>query len=248
MSARTLSGVVAVALLAGGLASVADAQPKDAPASNQPDKPKPETKPADKTDKPKSDEKPKEDAKVSPYVLDFKVKTLDGKEQDLAAYKGKVVVIVNVASQCGFTPQYEGLEKLYKDNKDKGLVILGFPANNFGHQEPGDAKQIREFCDSKFHVTFPLFEKISVVSEKTAEEAKAKNKPVFADGTQHPLYQRLSSQPAPIGGDPKWNFTKFVVDRQGNVVARFDAAKENVQKATLEEGLVKKVDELLKAR
>ena len=248
LSARTLGGVVAAALIAGAAGLAPPAQPKDTPASKQPEKPKTDAKPAEKADKPKSEEKPKEDAKVSPYVLDFKVKTLDGKEQDLSAYKGKVVVIVNVASQCGFTPQYEGLEKLYQDNKDKGLVILGFPADNFGHQEPGDAKQIREFCDSKFHVTFPLFEKISVVSEKTAEEAKAKKKPVFADGTQHPLYQRLSAQPAPIGGDPKWNFTKFVVDRQGNVVARFDAAKENVQKATLEEGLVKKVDELLKAK
>jgi glutathione peroxidase len=215
------------------------AQPKDAPAPKQ-------------TVQPKADApKPKEDAKVSPYVLDFKVKTLDGKEQDLSTYKGKVVVIVNVASQCGFTPQYEGLEKLYQEKKDQGLVILGFPANNFGHQEPGDGKQIREFCDSKFHVTFPMFEKISVVSEKTAEEAKnatPKPRPVFADGMQSPLYQRLSAQPAPIGGDPKWNFTKFVVDRSGNVVARFDAARENAGKATLESGLVSKVDELLKQK
>lgn len=239
-----LGAVVAVLVgLVGGLTAVAWAQPKDAPAK-QPDAPKPGK--ADDT-KPKSDDKPKEEAKVSPYVLDFKVKTLDGKDQDLAAYKGRVVVIVNVASKCGFTPQYEGLEKLYQDNKDKGLVVLGFPADNFGHQEPGDAKQIREFCDSKFHVTFPLFEKISVLSEKTVEEAKGK-KPYFADGPQHPLYQRLSAQPAPVGGDPKWNFTKFVVDRQGNVVARFDAARENAGKATLEEGLVKKVDELLKQK
>jgi glutathione peroxidase len=241
LAKRPLGVVVAVLIAAAG---VAWAQPKDAPAK-QPDAAKPvDPKPTTKGDE---KAKPKEEAKVSPYVLDFKVKTLDGKEQDLAAYKGKVVVIVNVASKCGYTPQYEGLEKLYADNKDKGLVVLGFPADNFGHQEPGDAKQIREFCDSKFHVTFPLFEKISVLSEKTVEEAKGK-KPYFADGPQHPLYQRLSAQPAPVGGDPKWNFTKFVVDRQGNVVARFDAARENAGKATLEEGLVKKVDELLKTK
>jgi glutathione peroxidase len=235
-----------VAVLVGGLTAVAWAQPKD-PPGKQPDAAKPtESKPTTKGDE-KAKEKPKEEAKVSPYVLDFKVKTLDGKEQDLSAYKGKVVVIVNVASKCGYTPQYEGLEKLYQDNKDKGLVVLGFPADNFGHQEPGNAKEIREFCDSKYHVTFPLFEKISVLSEKTVEEAKGK-KPYFADGPQHPLYQRLTAQPAPIGGDPKWNFTKFVVDRQGNVVARFDAARENAGKATLEEGLLKKVDELLKQK
>ncbi len=238
--------VAALALSAGG----AFAQSKEAPAP-KPATPAPATKPADPKPADAPKDKPKEEAKVSPYVLDFKVKTLDGKEQDLSAYKGKVVVIVNVASQCGFTSQYEGLEKLYKDKKDAGLVILAFPADNFGHQEPGDSKTIKEFCDSKFHVTFPMFEKISVVSEKTAEEAKAakpKPKPVFADGTQHPLYQRLTAQPAPIGGDPKWNFTKFVVDRQGNVVARFDAEKQNAMTANLEDGLLKKVDELLKQK
>src|SRR5262245_35161515 len=239
-------GAVVAVLMGAGLTAAAFAQPKDAPAK-QPDPAKP-AKPVESKPTAKGDEKPKEEAKVSPYVLDFKVKTLDGKEQDLAAYKGKVVVIVNVASKCGYTPQYEGLEKLYQDNKDKGLVVLGFPADNFGHQEPGNAKEIREFCDSKYHVTFPLFEKISVVSEKTAEEAKAKGKPIFAEGPQHPLYQRLTAQPAPVGGDPKWNFTKFVVDREGKVVARFDAARENGGKPTLEEGLLKKVDELLKAK
>jgi len=235
--------VAALMLSAGG----AFAQSKEAPAP-KPAAPVPATKPADPKPAEAPKDKPKEEAKVSPYVLDFKVKTLDGKEQDLSAYKGKVVVIVNVASHCGFTSQYEGLEKLYTDKKDAGLVVLAFPADNFGHQEPGDSKTIQEFCDSKFHVTFPMFEKISVVSEKTAEEAKAKKKPVFADGTQHPLYQRLSAQPAPVGGDPKWNFTKFVVDRQGNVVARFDGEKQNAGTANLEEGLTKKVDELLKQK
>lgn len=138
-------------------------------------------------------------------VLDFKVKGLDGVEQDLAQYKGKVVLIVNVASQCGYTPQYEGLEKLYESKQAQGFVVLGFPANNFGQQEPGSSSEIHEFCTSKFGVKFPMFEKISV-----------------AGADQHPLYARLASQPAPIGGDPKWNFTKFLVDRSGKVVGRFE--------------------------
>src|SRR5437016_12744528 len=94
---------------------------------------------------------PAKSADEDSYVLGFKMKLIDGKEQDLGAYKGKVIVIVNVASKCGYTPQYEGLEKLYQDNKDKGLVVLGFPADNFGHQEPGGATQIREVCDSNVH-------------------------------------------------------------------------------------------------
>jgi glutathione peroxidase len=254
-STRVLACVAAV----GALGAPALGQSKDNP-QKQPDvkgTEKPKVEPAKPAAEKPSDKQPADkkaepgaakEAAVNPYVLDFKVKALDGKEQSLEQYKGKVIVIVNVASQCGFTSQYEGLEKLYEENKDKGLVVLGFPADNFGHQEPGGSSQIQEFCSSKFHVTFPMFEKISVVSSKTAEEAKAKKRPVFADGEQHPLYQRLSAQPAPIGGDPKWNFTKFVVDREGKVVARFDAARENATKATLEEGLLKKVDELLKAK
>ena len=160
-------------------------------------------------------------------VLGFKMKLIDGKEQDLSAYKGKVVVIVNVASKCGYTPQYTHLEKLYKDNKDKGLVVLGFPANNFGGQEPGSNEDVAKFCKDKFDVSFPMFEKISV---KGADAA--------------PLYKKLAAQPAPIGGDPKWNFTKFIVDREGKVVARFDAKKRD----GLEDGLEAKVQELLKAK
>jgi glutathione peroxidase len=162
------------------------------------------------------------------YVLGFSKKRIDGKEESLEQYKGKVVVIVNVASQCGFTPQYEGLEKLYESKKDQGLMILGFPANNFGGQEPGSNEDVAKFCKDKFGVTFPMFEKISV---KGAD--------------QDPLYKKLAGQPAPIGGDPKWNFTKFVVDRTGHVVARFDAEKANVRTANLESGLLSKVDELL---
>src|SRR5262249_43008024 len=116
------------------------------------------------------------------------------------------------------------------------------------HQEPGTSEEIKAFCSSKYNVTFPMFEKISVVSEKTAKEMEAKKAPIFAgEGGQHPLYQKLSAQPAPIGGGPQWNFTKFVVDRNGNVVARVDAQKEYVRKPELEPELIKKVDELLGA-
>lgn len=140
------------------------------------------------------------------YVLGHTMNLIDGTAQDLAAYRGKVVVFVNVASKCGYTRQYEGLEKLYRDKKDAGLVILGFPANNFGGQEPGTNEEVAEFCRATYGVSFPMFEKVSVLGED-----------------QHPLYKQLAAQPAPVGGDPKWNFTKFVADRSGRVVARFDS-------------------------
>jgi glutathione peroxidase len=161
------------------------------------------------------------------YVLGYTMKRLDGKSESLETYKGKVVVIVNVASKCGYTPQYEHLQKLYESHKDKGLVILGFPANNFNAQEPGSNEEIAKFCKDKYSVTFPMFEKISV---KGPDEAD--------------LYKKLEAQPAPIGGPPKWNFTKFVVDRSGHVVARFDAKKRD----GLEPELVAKVEELLKQK
>jgi len=142
----------------------------------------------------------------SPYVLDFTMKDIDGTDVDLARYKGKVLVIVNVASKCGFTGQYAGLETLYLVKKDAGLVVLGFPANDFGGQEPGSNEEIKEFCSATYKVTFPMFEKISVKGKE-----------------QHPLYRRLAAQAEPVGGDPGWNFTKFVVNREGNVVARFDS-------------------------
>ncbi len=161
------------------------------------------------------------------YVLNHTLKLIDGKEQDLSAYKGKVVVMVNVASKCGYTPQYAALEKLYEADKDKGLVILGFPANNFGGQEPGSNEEVAKFCKDTYSVTFPMFQKISVKGPD-----------------QHELYKQLAGQPAPVGGDPKWNFTKFVVDRSGKVVARFDAKKRD----GLEPELVAKVDELLSTK
>jgi glutathione peroxidase len=140
--------------------------------------------------------------------LDFTVKTIDGKEQNLSQYKGKVVMIVNVASRCGYTPQYEGLEKLYKTYADRGFVILGFPANNFNHQEPGNNEQIKQFCTAKYGVTFPMMSKISV-----------------AGADQAPLYKYLT-EPQTAGdfaGDIGWNFNKFLVDRNGNLIARYNS-------------------------
>jgi glutathione peroxidase len=144
-------------------------------------------------------------------VLDFTLNSLDGKPAPLADYRGKVVLIVNVASRCGYTPQYTGLEKIYEKYKDQGFVILGFPANNFGGQEPGTNEEIKTFCSSKYQVTFPMYSKVSVKG---------------ADAT--PLYQFLTdkkSNPA-TGGEIEWNFTKFLVDRSGKVIARFEPAIE----------------------
>lgn len=119
--------------------------------------------------------------------------------------EGKVVLVVNTASKCGLTPQYEALEKLYRVFKEEGLVVIGFPANNFMGQEPGTNAEILEFCTGKYDVTFPIAAKISVKGEDV-----------------HPLYKHLAALPAPLGGEPSWNFTKFLVDRSGNVVARFE--------------------------
>lgn len=137
-------------------------------------------------------------------ILAHTVKRIDGAEESLSAYKGKVLVIVNVASKCGFTPQYTGLQKLYESKKDAGLVVLGFPANNFNNQEPGSDDEIMEFCKSKYSVTFPMFSKISVKGDD-----------------KHPLFKQLTSLPEPLGGEIRWNFEKFVVDREGNVIGHF---------------------------
>jgi glutathione peroxidase len=134
-------------------------------------------------------------------VHEFTLNSIDGKPAPLSAYQGKVVLIVNVASRCGFTPQYAGLEALYEKYKDRGFVILGFPANNFGGQEPGTNEEIKTFCSSKYNVTFPMYSKISVKGEDKA-----------------PLYQFLTA----TGGEIQWNFTKFLVDKNGKVVARFE--------------------------
>lgn len=141
-------------------------------------------------------------------LYSYTLNSIDGKPAPLAEYKGKVVMIVNVASQCGYTPQYSALEAIYEKYKDQGFVILGFPANNFGAQEPGTNEEIKTFCTRKYSVTFPMYSKISV---KGADQA--------------PLYAYLTKETgAGIAGDIKWNFTKFLVDRDGKVVQRFEPA------------------------
>jgi glutathione peroxidase len=141
-------------------------------------------------------------------IYGFTLNSIDGKPAPLADYKGKVVLLVNVASQCGYTPQYSGLEATYEKYKDQGFVILGFPANNFGAQEPGTNEEIKTFCTRKYSVTFPMYSKISVKGEDQA-----------------PLYAYLTKETGPgIAGEIKWNFTKFLVDRDGKVVQRFEPA------------------------
>ena len=135
-------------------------------------------------------------------VYEFTPKSIDGAAAPLTAYKGKVLLMVNVASKCGYTPQYAGLESLHQRYKDRGLVVMGFPANNFGGQEPGTEAEIKTFCSRNYNVTFPMFSKISVMGDD-----------------KHPLYQYLTSK----SGDVKWNFTKFLVGKDGKVVARFDS-------------------------
>lgn len=157
-------------------------------------------------------------------IYDFKVKTIEGKETTLEPYKGKVMLIVNVASKCGYTPQYEGLETLYKKYKDEGLVILGFPCNQFGSQEPGSEIEIQNFCRVNYGVTFPMFSKIKVNGEET-----------------HPLYRYLKSeQPGILSTEAiKWNFTKFLVDKEGRVVERFGSSTKPVELEAKIEGLLK---------
>ncbi len=134
-------------------------------------------------------------------LYSFTMKTIDGKERSLAEYKGKVLLLVNVASQCGYTPQYKDLEEVYQKYSKSGFVVLGFPANNFGAQEPGTDEEIKEFCSTTYNVTFDMFSKISVKGED-----------------QHPLYKYLTTQ-SPAPGEVKWNFQKYLVDREGVVAA-----------------------------
>lgn len=142
-------------------------------------------------------------------IYDFTMKSIDGQPVSLKSYNGKVVMLVNVASKCGFTPQYAGLESLYEKYKDRGFVIVGVPANNFAQQEPGTNEEIKTFCSRKYNVTFPMMAKVSVLGED-----------------ETPLYRFLTDKSAnpQVGGDIKWNFTKFLFDRHGNPVARFEPA------------------------
>ena len=138
-------------------------------------------------------------------IYDFQAKTIDGDEISLEQYRGTALLIVNVASECGFTPQYSGLEQLHKKYSDRGFAVLGFPCNQFGGQEPGGEAEIKEFCQTSFGTTFPMFAKIDVNGPHA-----------------HPLYQFLrEAQPGILGTESiKWNFTKFLVDRQGNPIKR----------------------------
>ena len=156
-------------------------------------------------------------------VYDFKATSLDGREVPLRSYRGKVLLIVNTASKCGFTPQYQGLEELYERLRDRGLVVLGFPCNQFGAQEPGDAAEIGAFCQKNYGVSFPMFDKVEV------------NGP-----GAHPLYRWLKqSAPGLLGSEAiKWNFTKFLIDRSGKV-------KDRYAPATKPEALAEDIETLL---
>lgn len=156
-------------------------------------------------------------------VFDFSATDIKGKEQALAQYKGKVLLVVNTASKCGFTPQYKGLEVLWEKYKDKGLVILGFPCNQFGKQEPGSSDDISSFCELNYGVTFPVFGKIDVNG-----------------GNAHPLFKHLKKEaPGLLGTEGiKWNFTKFLVNRQGEVTERYASA-------TAPESIAKAIEALL---
>ena len=134
------------------------------------------------------------------------LKDIDGKATTLKPYQGKVMLIVNVASHCGYTPQYAGLEATYLKYEKQGLAVLGFPCNQFGGQEPGSNEEIKQFCTSKYNVTFPMFDKLDVNGDK-----------------RHPLYVMLAGKSSPVPGDIKWNFSKFLIGRDGKIIKRFDS-------------------------
>lgn len=149
-------------------------------------------------------------------IYDFSMKTIDGKDESLADFKGSVLLVVNVASLCGYTPQYKDLEAVYEKYKQKGFKILAFPANNFGEQEPGSDQEIKTFCQSNYSVTFNLFSKISVKGED-----------------QHPLYRYITKD-SPFPGDVKWNFQKYLVDKNGAIVAMFPSRVKPTDKAFID--------------
>jgi len=168
-------------------------------------------------------------AETSQTVFEFSAQTLDGQDVSLGEFKGKVLLIVNTASQCGFTPQYAGLETLYRRYRERGLAVLGFPCNQFGAQEPGTAAEIGNFCERNYGVSFPMFAKVDVNGEKA-----------------HPLYRFLKKEKPGLlgpwgGGAVKWNFTKFLVDRGGRVVGRFAST-------TKPESLAREIEKLLESK
>jgi glutathione peroxidase len=142
-------------------------------------------------------------------LFDIPLKTIDGKETTLKDRNAKTILLVNVASQCGYTKQYKGLEAIYQAYKDKGLVVIGVPCNDFGGQEPGTAEEIKEFCSSKYSVTFPLLEKVSVKGDKA-----------------HPLFVALTGKDSPFPGDVGWNFNKFLISGDGKLIQRFESGVE----------------------
>ncbi len=146
-------------------------------------------------------------AAADPALYGVPLKTIDGEETSLKAFKGKVLLLVNVASKCGLTPQYSGIEALQKKYESKGFSVIGFPCNDFGAQEPGTLQEIKNFCSSTYSVTFPLMDKIHVKGPE-----------------QHRLYALLTGKDSPFPGEIKWNFTKFIIGKQGTVVARFEPA------------------------
>ena len=156
-------------------------------------------------------------------VHDYSATTIDGEDRKLSDYRGKVMVIVNTASKCGFTPQYQGLEKMFREFRSRGLVVLGFPCDQFGHQEPGDENEIKKFCSVKYDVSFPMFSKIDVNGDHA-----------------HPLYQHLKSEAPGLLGSRgiKWNFTKFLVDQSGKVVKRYGSLDKP-------ESMIKDIEKLL---
>jgi glutathione peroxidase len=156
-------------------------------------------------------------------VHDYSARTIDGEDRKLSDYKGKVMVIVNTASKCGFTPQYEGLEKMFREFRDRGLVVLGFPCDQFGHQEPGDENEIKQFCSLNYDVSFPMFSKVDVNGDHA-----------------HPLFEHLKNEAPGLLGSRgiKWNFTKFLVDKSGKVVKRYGSMDKP-------ESIVKDIEKLL---
>src|SRR5205085_10056198 len=146
-------------------------------------------------------------AQNAPDLKTIPLKDINGKETSLKDYEGKVLLVVNVASKCGYTPQYEALEAIHEKYKGRGFAVLGFPCNDFGSQEPGSNDEIKQFCSAKYNVTFPLFDKLHVKGPE-----------------QHPLYTALSGKESPFPGDVKWNFGKFLIGRDGKIVKRFDSA------------------------
>ena len=159
-------------------------------------------------------------------IYDIKLKDIDGKDTTLAAYKGKPVLIINVASKCGYTRQYAGLEATYQKYKTQGFAVLGFPCNQFGGQEPGTNEEIKQFCSSKYSITFPLFDKVEVNG-----------------ANRHPLYVALAGKDSPFPGDIKWNFNKFLVGKDGKIVKRFES-----KVAPDSEGLTKAIEDVLAAK